>query len=63
MKKKKRPAPDNEPVILPFRALEQRDPPEPDPNPDAPPDESASEKDEFWAGRTFAMRRSARVAA
>ena len=63
MNKKKRPAADSEPVILPFRALEQRDPPEPDPRPDAPRDETGSDKDEFWAGRIFAMRRSARVAA
>ena len=62
MNKKNRPT-DDEPVILPFRALEHRDPPEPDPEPDIPPEESDPNKDEYWAGYIFAMRRSARVAA
>ena len=59
MKKKRRPAPDDEPVILPFQSSRNPDPPEPDPDPDAPPDESASEKDEFCRKTNFAIRRSA----
>ena len=63
MKTKNGAAADNEPIILPFRRVDHYDPPERDPEPDVPRDGFDSNKDEYWAGRIFAMRRSARVAA
>ena len=55
--------PAGEPVILPLRAEDHRDPPEPDPKPDASDEKNDAQTEEFWAGRNPAMRRSARIAA
>jgi hypothetical protein len=54
-----------EPIILPLRPADHRDPPEPEPGPqpDSKDEKTDSQSEEFWAGRTLAMRRSARVAA
>ncbi len=57
--------PEDEPVILPLRPEDHRDPPEPDkpPSPDEKDEKTDTETEEFWAGRSLAMRRSARRAA
>jgi hypothetical protein len=57
--------PDDEPVILPLRPEDHRNPPEPDkpPSPGENDEKTDTETEEFWAGRSLAMRRSARQAA
>ena len=66
MKKQKKhndPQSQDEPVILSLDAFRQTDP-RPDDNPPQPTDEQDAKADEsFWAGRSLAMRRSARWAA
>ncbi|MGO8689332.1 MAG: hypothetical protein ACLQLG_06835 [Thermoguttaceae bacterium] len=57
--------PAGEPVILPMRPSDHRDPPEPGPDsqPDSKDEKTDVQSERFWAGRSLAMRRSARVAA
>jgi hypothetical protein len=53
-----------EPRILPFRPRQEAGPP-PDGTHDSPTrsDDREAQLEAFWAGRNYAMRRSARVAA
>ena len=54
----------DEPIILPISAYLRAEPPtDPDPRPEHQMAASDPEIERFWAGRTFAMRRSARRAA
>jgi hypothetical protein len=54
----------DEPMVLPISTFVRREPPpDHDPQPVAQQIETDPEVERFWAGRTFAMRRSARRAA
>ena len=64
MKKHEDPQPHDEPVILSLEAYRQAQARDPTTNPPDPADANDPKADEaFWAGRNFAMRRSARWAA
>jgi hypothetical protein len=61
MKDTRQPA--TEPIIYQMWMYDRREPPHPDPEPGTPGQEKDIQTDEFWAGRSLAMRQSARVAA
>ena len=51
------------PIILQFRSDDFPEAPDPEHTPDHPRDGFETQAEEFWAGRSHAMRLSARVAA